>query len=251
MKSKYPNLSIQTGTKVNNKDIYIEIQQDGPYVLHGKAVLTLQYIVPNQEGTSIAYQEGKTFKVAEATTLCRCSLSKHKPYCDGSHHTAAQKGVNLRETATFAPSLKTAEIIEGPVVSLTDDEKLCAFARFCDNGKRIWNQVEGGTPQDVELSVTMAHLCPSGRLIVWDDRDNTPIESQQEPQIGLIEDIANRFSGPIFLNGGIPVQSANGQFYEVRNRQTLCRCGQSSNKPFCDGTHASMKFQDELMDETL
>jgi CDGSH-type Zn-finger protein len=30
----------------------------------------------------------------------------------------------------------------------------------------------------------------------------------------------------------------------VRNRMTVCRCGGSSNKPFCDGTHASIKFQD-------
>ena len=31
--------------------------------------------------------------------------------------------------------------------------------------------------------------------------------------------------------------------YEVRNRMTLCRCGESQNKPLCDGTHASMKFK--------
>jgi len=39
------------------------------------------------------------------------------------------------------------------------------------------------------------------------------------------------------LRGAIPVRSADGEHYEVRNRQTLCRCGGSSNKPFCDGTH--------------
>ena len=40
------------------------------------------------------------------------------------------------------------------------------------------------------------------------------------------------------------VVGADGKAYEVRNRMTLCRCGESSNKPFCDGTHASMKFSD-------
>ena len=37
--------------------------------------------------------------------------------------------------------------------------------------------------------------------------------------------------------GRIPIQSADGTEYEVRNRATLCRCGRSHNKPFCDGTH--------------
>ena len=44
---------------------------------------------------------------------------------------------------------------------------------------------------------------------------------------------------------GVEVVGADGRPYEVRNRQTLCRCGESSNKPFCDGTHASMKFRDD------
>ena len=247
MENKHANnLDIQVGTNIGNKDIYIEIKENGPYVLHGPCKLALQYIVPNEQGISVAYKEGTAFKTAEATKLCRCGLSKSKPYCDGSHKMAAQEEVDLTETATFDPSLKTAEVIDGPVVSLSDDEKLCAFARFCDNGKRIWNQVEGRSQHDVELSVSMAHLCPAGRLIVWDNKDNTPIETKQESDIGLIEDIANECAGPLALNGGIPIQSSNGKFYEVRNRQALCRCGQSSNKPFCDGTHASMKFQDGL-----
>ena len=37
----------------------------------------------------------------------------------------------------------------------------------------------------------------------------------------------------------IPVIAADGKAYEVRNRMTLCRCGQSNNKPFCDGSHAA------------
>lgn len=73
-----------------------------------------------------------------------------------------------------------------------------------------------------------------------------PIETFENPSVSLIEDIMNKCSGPIMLRGGIPVKSSNGSFFEVRNRQALCRCGQSGNKPFCDGTHASMKFQDGL-----
>jgi CDGSH-type Zn-finger protein len=55
----------------------------------------------------------------------------------------------------------------------------------------------------------------------------------------LIEDTAKQVSGPIWVRGGIPVLSADGTTYEIRNRLTLCRCGRSANKPFCDGAHAA------------
>jgi len=48
------------------------------------------------------------------------------------------------------------------------------------------------------------------------------------------------------VRGGVAVIAADGYRYEVRNRVTLCRCGASSNKPFCDGTHAAIKFKDGL-----
>jgi len=62
--------------------------------------------------------------------------------------------------------------------------------------------------------------------------------------IGLIEDPAEGVSGPLWLRGGIPLIAADGFAYEVRNRMTLCRCGASKNKPFCDGTHITVGFRD-------
>jgi CDGSH-type Zn-finger protein len=43
----------------------------------------------------------------------------------------------------------------------------------------------------------------------------------------------------------VQVIGADGFAYEVRNRVTLCRCGASRNKPFCDGSHASIGFSDQ------
>ena len=65
--------------------------------------------------------------------------------------------------------------------------------------------------------------------------------------IGIVEDPAKRCSGPLWVLGGIAVESAGGEAYEVRNRVTLCRCGASKNKPFCDGTHK--KTKDEAADQ--
>ena len=49
---------------------------------------------------------------------------------------------------------------------------------------------------------------------------------------------------PLWVRGGVQIVSADGGVYEVRSRVTLCRCGASSNKPFCDGSHASIGFDD-------
>ena len=43
--------------------------------------------------------------------------------------------------------------------------------------------------------------------------------------------------GPMMVKGGIPVEGADGKIYPIRESVSLCRCGKSKNKPFCDGSH--------------
>jgi hypothetical protein len=71
-------------------------------------------------------------------------------------------------------------------------------------------------------------------------------EPKVDPSIGLVEDPAQKYSGPIWARRGIRVEAADGTSYEVRNRVTLCRCGASKNKPYCDGQHAAVGFNDGL-----
>ena len=237
--------TIQPGSTESDPAIYIEVQANGPYVVHGAPSMHVQSITPNDTGHSWSYTQGRAFEVKDGTRLCRCGLSKTGAFCDGSHLRA---DVDLAETASMEPMLQQKGVTEldGPNYSLTDNETYCAYGRFCDNGDRFWNEVmEGGEAHD-KLAIYMAHQCPSGRLLVWDRDRQTPVETPQAAELALIEDPALGVSGPLMLRGGIRVQSASGDSYEVRNRQTLCRCGQSSNKPFCDGTHASMKFKDGL-----
>ena len=61
-----------------------------------------------------------------------------------------------------------------------------------------------------------------------------------------MEDPGIKVSGPIWVKGGIKIISSDNKTYEIRNRVTLCRCGQSKNKPFCDGTHAAIRYEDGL-----
>ncbi|MCA0407130.1 MAG: CDGSH iron-sulfur domain-containing protein [Proteobacteria bacterium] len=234
---------VQPGTVPAPDSFSIKVSKDGPYIVHGKPPLGTKFIVRNAAGHSWSYEPGQTFEVSEPMALCRCGRTGNAPFCDGSHKAA---DVELTETASFAPLLENSVAIQGPTLTLTDNEAYCAYGRFCDAGARIWNQVSEGGEESDRLTARMAQHCPAGRLLVFDNATGVPVETEVAPDIGLIEDPAIHASGPIMVSGGIRVESADGRSYEVRTRQALCRCGQSSNKPFCDGTHASMKFQDGL-----
>jgi CDGSH-type Zn-finger protein len=219
----------------------ITIIKDGPYRVTGSVPLAVQTIVADEVGNSVGWEQGEQLETNEEYFLCRCGQSSTKPFCDGSH---ARMGFDGSETASREPYLDQAKQQDGPIVGLTDAPPLCAFGRFCDVGAQVWNLVEMADVNAAALAVREAELCPSGRLIAWDRRTGRMFEPELEPSIGIVDDPAEGVSGPLWVRGGIPVQAADGTEYETRNRVTLCRCGASRNKPFCDGTHAAIGFRD-------
>lgn len=92
---------------------------------------------------------------------------------------------------------------------------------FCD-GAHAPAHFVGTETGDRKTAVEEAGDCPSGDL---------------ETSIAVIEDPKTGIDGPLRVLGGIPMIGADGRGYEVRNRVSLCRCGRSKNKPFCDGSH--------------
>ena len=215
----------------------IQITKDGPYLVNGALPLSEQHIVTNAEGESLDYRDGQNHPVQTQYALCRCGQSANKPFCDGTHK---KVGFDGTETASREPYLNQAQTLDGPTVQLKDAESLCAFARFCDPKGRIWNLVgQTNDPEARKIVEYEAAHCPAGRLVVWDREKGKAIEPKFKPSLGLIEDTAKQLRGPIWVRGGIPVVAADGQTYEIRNRVTLCRCGRSANKPFCDGSHAA------------
>ncbi len=224
-----------------NKPLRIVVTKDGPYVVQGIVPLAVQTIGTDAEGGSETWVEGKAYPVQEKCALCRCGHSKSKPFCDGTH---AKIGFDGTETASHQSFLEQADIIDGPEFELMDAGALCAYARFCDPNGKVWNQVartdDAGTRKNF---IRQVGDCPSGRLVVRDKKTGKTLEPELPVSIGLVEDPQEECSGPIWLRGGIPVVAADGFEYEVRNRVTLCRCGESKNKPFCDGTHAAIRFR--------
>lgn len=228
-----------------SRGMKITVTKNGPYLISGGIPLALYVITNNEDGYSWEWKEGKSFDVKSNYALCRCGHSKNKPFCDGSHvHTH----FNGKETATRAPYKQQAEIFDGPTLTLSDAEKLCAFARFCDPEGKIWALIEKtDKPKTRELVIREAMHCPSGRLVLHDKKTGKEIEHKLPPSIGVVEDPVLKCSGPLWVRGGISIESNDGTRYENRNRVTLCRCGASSNKPFCDDSHATIKFNDGLL----
>jgi CDGSH-type Zn-finger protein len=221
----------------------VAVTENGPYLVTGSVPLARQTIVADADGFSVEWRQGETLATEPEYRLCRCGRSRTKPFCDDSHE---RVGFDGTETASREPYLKQAYEEDGPTVILTDAEQLCAFARFCDPGGQVWSLVERDEPASAELAVREAKLCPSGRLVAWDRGSGHRHEPDLEASIGVVEDPTESVSGPLWLRGGIQLVAADGYRYEVRNRMTLCRCGGSRNKPFCDGTHAAIGFRDGI-----
>ncbi|MCX6779277.1 MAG: CDGSH iron-sulfur domain-containing protein [Candidatus Magasanikbacteria bacterium] len=222
------------------KKYKIVISKNGPYLVFGNLPLVKEVYNTDDQGNPGTYETGETLPSLENCALCRCGGSASKPYCDGTH---VKNKFDGKETATNETYLEQAEKISGPNLDLTDVQSLCAASRFCHRG--TWELTEkSDDPESKKKATETACKCSSGRLVAWDKKTNKPIETKFEPSISLLQDKASRVSGPIWVKGGIPLESESGVKYETRNRMTLCRCGKSSNKPFCDGSHLSSGFND-------
>jgi CDGSH-type Zn-finger protein len=233
---------------VQTADLKITVSLNGPYVVTGGVPLTRQVIQVDEAGNSREWRQTHEYETAPEYLLCRCGNSNNKPFCDGSHQRVGFEG-SESPTARI-PYLEQAKGFEGPERLLTDARRLCVGARFCDPFGTVWRLVEQTDQEPVQrLLDTMVGNCPSGRLVVWSRRTAEAFEPSLEPSIAVVEDPALGVSGPLWVRGGIPIDSAaDGHVYESRNRRTLCRCGQSRNKPFCDGTHAAIGFRDGSLD---
>lgn len=214
----------------------VSIVPNGPYEIKGNVPLNLLRFVADTEddGAVSSYQFVKKYPIQEDVYfLCRCGQSQNKPFCDGAHY----GGFDGTETAGYKTYDEMAQLIEGKVIDMLDAEELCAVARLCDTHGTSWNLVEEGNTDDVKNIVTyQCNNCPSGRLTAV-TKEGKRIEPELPQEISVLEDGPEAVHGPLWIKGGIPIESGDGKAYPVRNRVTLCRCGKSQNKPFCDARH--------------
>lgn len=217
----------------------IQIMPDGPYLVSGGVPLTERYPAMSTHGEPLAWDPVGAAtdepSARERHALCRCGQSQNKPFCDGSH---ARLGFEGTLTADRAPSATRRRTLVGTGIVMSDDPSLCVHAGFC--GTRLtnaWEMLERtGDPEVRARLQGMVDHCPSGRLQRAAAVGDAPDEPAYTLSVAAIPD------GPLWVRGGISIEAPDGYTYETRNRVTLCRCGQSRNKPFCDGTHVEVGF---------
>jgi len=219
----------------------ITITKNGPYVVSAGVSLKEVDSIAGGGGVT-AYEEkidhGKT---DVSTYLCRCGHSANKPFCDGHH---AKIGFDGTETNDRKSYDEEAELIQGRVYDVLVHPGLCATARFCDVGIGFGRALDRGDEDD-KLYVGKAGCeCPSGKLVLVDKRTGQKIEPILDKEIYLVRDVPAEHLGPIYLRGGLQIVGADGFAYEIRNRVTLCRCGESGNMPFCDGSHLGCRHME-------
>ena len=220
---------------VAGPSLVISVRENGPYVVEGGVTLTRKSTLVSDAGESLSWRKDSTVPTNGSYRLCRCGQSSNKPFCDATH---ARVGFDGTETATTEPSAQRRLRFEGQGISLSDDRSLCSRAAFCHNQREdVWGLMEHTDDGTVRAQVMhMVEQCPSGRLVY--EVDELPVEPDLPREIAVIKD------GPYWVSGEVTVVLSDGRILELRNRVTLCRCGQSSNKPLCDGTHRLNDFRD-------
>jgi len=145
--------------------------------------------------------------------------------------------VSLPLVAPIPTVVDGVEHIEGRDMTLIYEGKKCIHSRFCVTGAPdffLANVVGPWIHPDampVDALVEIAHVCPSG-AIAYRRKDGKPDEIA--PPVNLL---TIREAGPYALRGELSIAGKSGMF-----RATLCRCGASKNKPYCDGSHHEVNF---------
>lgn len=231
-----PSFEYRPAERVVRKPRKITIRANGPYVVEGGVPVRRKSRIMSDLGEALTWRKEGLVDPGESCVLCRCGKSDAKPYCDGTH---VHAGFNGTETADTGLRADRTVAYPGTQLTVRHDRTICAFSTFCENKiTDVWEMSE--KTEDVAVRsqvIAMIERCPSGALTYEILPEGETIEPDLPQEISVIQD------GPLWAMGGVTIERADGQPVEIRNRVTLCRCGSSSNKPFCDGTHIDIKFK--------
>jgi CDGSH-type Zn-finger protein len=200
------------------------------------------YLYPGTEpGASALLRRasGETLVTERRVALCRCGGSRNKPFCDGTHRVngftdarAAEDGANRR--VSYA----------GTRITVHDNRAICAHSGVCTDRlqsvfrmrQEPWIDPDGASAQEIVETVAK---CPSGALSYSvGSVEHSP--ARRAPLVTITDD------GPYAISGGVELIDVAFGDGASTEHYTLCRCGASKNKPFCDGSHWNIGFHDPV-----
>lgn len=228
------------GNQLNEKPKILPLP-NGPY-----------YLINNMEPKiveNLQNSEGEPLSTICGVALCRCGESKNKPFCDGTHGTigfSSENKTNTADNSGYHIIKDKRKSYMGNKITIHDNRKICSHAAECVNNlpsvfqlnARPWINPAGAEMEEI---INTIRKCPSGALSYSIDGIEYKDHDERKPKVTVSKD------GPYVITGGIDMIGDNIQFAEGSSREhyTLCRCGASNNKPFCDGMHKVISFKDD------
>jgi CDGSH-type Zn-finger protein len=187
----------------------------------------------------VVNSRGEELRNLKGAALCRCGASDNKPFCVGAHGE-----IGFSDRKETGGQLDKRVNYVGKEITIHDNRGICSHVGFCTDslpsvfklGEEPWIDPNGASKVEI---ITTIEKCPSGALSYsLEGVEHRDLE--REPLVTVSND------GPYFVTGGIQIVGHDNRAEEVSNEHcTLCRCGSSKNKPFCDGTHWQIGFKDD------
>lgn len=206
-----------------DKTTNITLAPNGPYIVKHLA--------------SFSSQKGP-IETEETIALCRCGKSSNKPYCDGSH---AKIGFSTNNAEQLLENKR--DDYAGQKITIHDNRSICAHAGICtDDLSAVFRMKQepwiDPDAADVETIIAVIQNCPSGALSYTVDNNGAAVQN-------TVASIFIAPNGPYVVSDCPDLQGSDWREGASKKQYTLCRCGASKNKPFCDGSHWSIEFTDE------
>ncbi len=140
-------------------------------------------------------------------------------------------------------SLNTRTNYIGKKITIHDNRGICAHAGYCTDNlaavfsleREPWIDPDGATVDEI---IETIKKCPSGALS-YTVENVEHRDQDRDPMVTVTKD------GPYAITGGIELLEQTLGEGASTEHYTLCRCGGSKSKPFCDGSHWSIGFKGE------
>jgi len=208
---------------MGSKSVTIKAAQDGPYIVKDLQSLT------NRNGA---------LDCKEAMGLCRCGASANKPFCDGSH-----KNIGFSSENQLDPERDKLDTYTGNNITIHDNRSICAHAGYCTDGlaavfrlrQEPFVDADGASAEEI---IDVINQCPSGALSYSVENVNESLEVRE----AFVFIAPN---GPYVVKGKVDLLETPKGKGASETSITLCRCGASKNKPYCDGSHWTVEFTDD------